>query len=280
MAKSCVAAMASREIPPLMIKATTMVVAMASREIPPLMIKAATMVVGPARCGGGGWWLAACSAVVRLSLSLSPKGIEQGIAEEFSGEGTLVSSVSDFTSFPVDVNAVDDGQEQNASPSGRGEDIPKVAKTNILPSAHKVLEKKPKKGLLQQKKREILDRDIFESGEEKSISGVDEDDERIDPAEDEKYVGGEVDPKVPKVGFMLGAPKVFDKRPLPKPEDHIKRAEVKQDQDPDVFNFLCSGAKLLSIKSVMEQTMFSISHHGFTEHVKLLMLKGSVASAL
>ncbi|KAL6980982.1 hypothetical protein U1Q18_022618 [Sarracenia purpurea var. burkii] len=132
----------------------------------------------------------------------------RGIAEEFPGEGTLVSSVSDFTSFPVDVNAVDDGKEQNSSPSGRGEDIPKVAKTNIFPSAHKVLEKKPNKGLLQQKKREILDRDISESGEEKSILGIDEDDERIDPAEDEKYVGGEVDPKVAKVGFMLGAPKV------------------------------------------------------------------------
>ncbi|KAL6973851.1 hypothetical protein U1Q18_028035 [Sarracenia purpurea var. burkii] len=160
------------------------------------------------------------------------QGIEQRIAEEFLGEGTLVSSVSDFTSFPVDVNVVDDGKEQNASPSGRGDDIPKVAKTNILPSAHKVLNKKPKKGLLQQKKREILNRDISESGEEKSISSVDEDDERIVPTEDEKYVGGEVDPKVAKLGVMLGAQKVFDKRPLPKPVDHIKRAEVKKDQDP------------------------------------------------
>ncbi|KAL6991676.1 hypothetical protein U1Q18_009787, partial [Sarracenia purpurea var. burkii] len=165
-------------------------------------------------------------------LDLEEEETEQGIVEEFSGEGILVSSASDFTSIPVFVNDVDDGKEQNASPLGRGEDLPKVAKSNILPTAHKVLDKKPKKELFQQKKRAEPDRDISESREDKSIMGGVEDENRIVSADDEKYAGGEVDPKVANFDVMLDAPNVFDKRPLSKPEGHYIRVEVKQDQDP------------------------------------------------
>ncbi|KAL6966957.1 hypothetical protein U1Q18_032752 [Sarracenia purpurea var. burkii] len=66
--------------------------------------------------------------------------------------------------------------------------------------------------------RANLDIDISKSGEEKSISSVDEDDERIVLAEDEKYARGEVDPRVAKFSVMLGTQNVFDKRLLSKPK--------------------------------------------------------------
>ncbi|KAL6980933.1 hypothetical protein U1Q18_022571, partial [Sarracenia purpurea var. burkii] len=154
---------------------------------------------------------------------LEEKETGQGTAKEVHGEGILDSSALLFTSVPMFVDVVDADKEQIAPPSGRGEDFPKAAITNIQPSAHNMFDKMPKKGLLQQKMRAVPVSEFSESEEDKSISGVDEDYNRI--------ARGEGDSKMANFGVISDAPNVFDKRPLSNPEGHYNKADVKQDQD-------------------------------------------------
>ncbi|KAL6995390.1 hypothetical protein U1Q18_005527 [Sarracenia purpurea var. burkii] len=79
---------------------------------------------------------------------LEEKETGQGTAKEVRGE-----------------DAVDEDKEQIALPSGRGEDFPKAAITNIRPSAHNMFDKIPKKGLLQQKMRAVPVSEFSESEE-------------------------------------------------------------------------------------------------------------------
>ncbi|KAL6954976.1 hypothetical protein U1Q18_043496, partial [Sarracenia purpurea var. burkii] len=96
---------------------------------------------------------------------LEEKETGQGTAKEVRGEGILDSSALVFTSVPLFVDAVDEDKEQIALPSGRGEDFPKAAITNIRPSAHNMFDKIPKKGLLQQKMRAVPVSEFSESEE-------------------------------------------------------------------------------------------------------------------